>query len=40
MNIIKDSSTEDLLPIAMVFGDYPEIIRQVQSCLKGRVVAP
>lgn len=28
------------IDLAVVFGDYPEIIKQVQSCLKGRVTAP
>lgn len=28
------------IDLAVVFGNYPEIINQVQTCLKGRVVTP
>lgn len=28
------------IDLGLVFGNYPEIINQVQSCLKGRVVTP
>jgi len=26
--------------LGLVFGDYPDIINQVQTCLKGRIIAP
>jgi len=28
------------IDLGLVFGNYPEIINQVQSCLKGRVTTP
>ncbi len=28
------------IDLGLVFGAYPEIIRQVEACLKGRVTAP
>jgi len=28
------------IDLGLVFGNYPDIINQVQSCLKGRVIAP
>ncbi len=28
------------IDLGVVFGDYPDILSQVQACLKGRVIAP